>query len=52
MTSKADYQEAIQPLEEKILLFLRTFEDIQENMHFGRSRRRKGRLRDTIGDFF
>ena len=52
MMSKADYEEAIRPLEEKILLFLRTFEDVQENMHFGKIPEAQGQVRDTLGDFF
>ncbi len=52
MTNTADYQGMIRPLEEKILLFLRTFEDVQEQMHFGKIPEAQGRVRDTIGDFF
>ncbi len=52
MVSQEQYQGYIQQAEEKILLFLRTFEDIQENMHFGRIPEAQARLRDTIGDFF
>ena len=36
MMSQEQYQEYIQQAEEKILLFLRTFEDLQENMHVGK----------------
>ena len=52
MMSREQYQEAIRPLEEKILLFLRTFEDVQENMHFGKIPEAQGRVQDTLGDFF
>ncbi len=52
MMSQEQYQEYIQRAEEKILLFLRTFEDIQENMDFGKIPEAQVRLRDTIGDFF
>ncbi len=50
--SQEQYQESIRPLEEKILLFLRTFENVQENMHFGKIPEAQGRIRDTLGDFF
>ena len=52
MMSQEQYQESIRPLEEKILLFLRTFEDVQENIHFGKIPEAQGRIRDTLGDFF
>ena len=52
MMSQEHYQESVRRVEEKILLFLRTFEDIQENMHFGKIPEAQARLRDTLGDFF
>ena len=52
MMSQEQYRESIRPLEEKILLLLRTFEDVQENMHFGKIPEAQGRIRDTLGDFF
>ena len=50
--SQEQYQESIKQAEEKTLLFLRTFEDIQENIHFGKIPEAQGRLHGTIGDFF
>ena len=50
--SQEQYQEFLQQVEEKLLLFLRTFEDIQENMNFGKIPEAQGRLGDSVGDFF
>ena len=50
--SQEQYQDAIRQAEEKLRLFLRTFEDIQENIHFGKIPEAQGRLKDSISDFF
>ena len=46
------YADAAQRVETRVLHFLRTFEDIQDNLHFGKIPDAQARLRDTLVDFF
>ena len=46
------YSTAVNDAEEHLLLFLRTFDSIQENMRPGRLAESQGRLRDVVQDGF
>ena len=47
-----EYWETIQKAEEQLLLFLRTFEEIQEEIHFGREREAQERIRTAAENIF
>lgn len=46
------YTQVIQAAEEKLLHFLRTFESIQETIHFGKIDDSQARLQEATGDLF
>jgi phospholipase/carboxylesterase len=51
-TSAEQYRATIQQQEEQLLPFLRTFESLQENLHFMHIRKHKQELYDALGDLF
>jgi len=53
MTNSVEhYRDSITQQETQILPFLRAFESLQENLHFGKIRQHKQELYDTVGDLF
>ena len=51
-TSGAQYRDIIAQQETQLLPFLRAFESLQENLHFGKIKQHKQELYDTVGDLF
>ncbi len=51
-TSTEQYRTSIEQQEEKIAHFLRTFEALQEKIHFVKIRQNKEELFDAVGDLF
>lgn len=53
MTSPVDqYRATITQQEQQLLPFLRAFESLQENLHFGKLKQQKQELYDQVGDLF
>jgi phospholipase/carboxylesterase len=51
-TPSEQYRAVISQQEEQLLPFLRAFESLQENLHFGKIKQHKQELFDTVGDIF
>lgn len=51
-TSAEQYRTIISQQEEQLLPFLRSFESLQENLHFGKIKQHKQELFDTVGGIF
>lgn len=51
-TPVEQYRTVISRQEEQLLPFLRSFESLQENLHFGKIKQHKQELFDTVGDIF